>query len=86
MIIFIMILVVLNVLVFLGAKKSWMVWRMAGIIFIISSPFVLFITINVIGRKTGDGIGGAVAGFTFATLIVINAIAFFITSSFARRK
>lgn len=87
--IFILILGALNLLVYLIyklAKKNWMVWGMAGVIFIFSSPFVLVITMNNIGRKVGDGIAGAAAGFTFGTLLVINAIVLFIVAVLARNK
>ena len=79
--IFILILIALNVVVYLLSKKEGLRWRMAGVIFIFCSPFVLVITMNNIGRKVGDGIAGAAAGFTFGGLLVINAVIFFIISS-----
>ncbi|MDQ0216516.1 putative membrane protein [Oikeobacillus pervagus] len=86
LVIFILILVALNILVFFMAKKTWLIWRMAGLIFIFCSPFVFFITMNVIGKKVGDGIAGGAAGFIFGTLLVINAFVFFIVAVFASKK
>ncbi|UJL47074.1 hypothetical protein KFZ58_03820 [Virgibacillus sp. NKC19-16] len=86
LVIFILILFVLNVLIFFLAKISWLVWGIAGVIFIVSTPFVISITTNVIGQKVGDGIAGAAAGFTFSALLVINAIVFFIVAFFTKRN
>ena len=81
LVIFILILIVLNLLVFFIAKKNRLVWRISGVIFIFCSPFVLFTTMNIIGQMVGVGIAGAVAGFTFGGLLVINAFIFFIIGS-----
>lgn len=86
LIIFIIILFVLNILTFFLAKLKGVMWVFVGILFIVSAPFVLFITINVIGQKTGDGIAGGVAGFTFSGLLLINAIIFFIIAFFIKRN
>lgn len=84
--IFFLILLVLNILTFFLAKISWFVWGIVGIIYIICTPFVLFITTNVIGQKSGDGIAGAAAGFTFSVFLVINGIIFFIVAFFVKRN
>ncbi|MCW9132289.1 hypothetical protein OF830_15290 [Bacillus paramycoides] len=86
LILFILILVSLNVLIFFLAKKRWRVWRIAGILFIFCSPFVFFITINIIVHKIGDGFAGGAAGFTFAGLLVANAIVYFIVSIFISKS
>ncbi|MCR6465124.1 hypothetical protein NXB04_20690 [Bacillus paranthracis] len=86
LVIFILVLIILNVLVFFWAKVTRLIWRIAGVIFVISSPFVFFITMNVIGKKVGDGFAGGAAGFTFGTLLVINAIILFIVAVFSSKK
>ncbi|MGR3778724.1 hypothetical protein ACT1UG_24160 [Bacillus paramycoides] len=82
-ILFILILVSLNVLIFFLAKKRWRIWRIAGILFIFCSPFVFFITINIFVQKMGDGFAG---GFTFAGLLVANSIVYFIVSIFISKS
>jgi len=59
---------------------------MAGVIFIISSPIVLVLTMNSVGRNVRDGIAGAVAGLTFGGLLIANAIILFIVAFFVRKK
>jgi len=59
---------------------------MAGVIFIISSPIVLVLTTNNVGRHVGDGIAGAVAGLTFGALLIANAIILLIVAIFVRKK
>ncbi|MGE7873444.1 hypothetical protein [Bacillus paramycoides] len=82
-ILFILILVSLNVLIFFLAKKRWRVWRIAGILFIFCAPFVFFITINIIVHKIRNGFA---TGFTFAGLLVANAIVYFIVSIFVSKS
>jgi len=59
---------------------------MTGVIFIISSPIVLVLTMNNVSRNVGDGIAGAVAGLTFCGLLISNAIILFIVAFFLRKK
>ncbi|MEG0472916.1 MAG: hypothetical protein RR588_11325 [Solibacillus sp.] len=84
--IFLLVLVILNILVIILSRLNWLVWSMASVIFIISSPIVLVLTMNSVGRNVGDGIAGAVAGFTFGGLLVANAIILFIVAIFARKR
>ena len=86
LVIFILVLFTLNVFVIFLSRLNWSVWIMAGIIFIISSPIVLVLTMNSVGRNVGDGIAGAVAGLTFGGLLVANAIILFIVAIFVRKK
>lgn len=84
--IYILVLIVLNVFVYFLTKKVGLSWRIAGVIFIFCSPFVMVITMNIIGRKVGDGIAGAAAGITFGGLLVINAVIFFIIGSILDKR
>ena len=86
LVIFILVLFTLNVFVIFLSRLNWLVWIMAGVIFIISSPIVLVLTMNSVGRNVGDGIAGAVAGLTFGGLLVANAIILFIVAIFVRKK
>ena len=86
LVIFLLVLFTLNVFVIFLSRLNWSVWIMAGIIFIISSPIVLVLTMNSVGRNVGDGIAGAVAGLTFGGLLVANAIILFIVAIFVRKK
>ncbi len=84
--IFILVLILLNIVVYFLTKKGRLSWRIAGVIFIFCSPFVMAITMNIIGRKVGDGIAGAGAGITFGGLLVINAIIFLIIGSILDKR
>lgn len=87
LVIFLLVLFTLNVFViFLSRLLNWLVWMMAGVIFIISSPIVLVLTMNNVSRNVGDGIAGAVAGLTFGGLLIANAIILFIVAIFVRKK
>lgn len=87
LVIFLLVLFTLNVIViFLSRLLNWLVWMMAGVIFIISSPIVLVLTMNNVSRNVGDGIAGAVAGLTFGGLLIANAIILFIVGIFVRKK
>ena len=86
LVIFLLVLFTLNVLVVFLSRLNWLVWIMAGVIFIISSPIVLVLTMNSVGRNVGDGIAGAVAGLTFGGLLIANAIILFIVAIFTRKK
>ena len=87
LVIFLLVLFTLNVFViFLSRLLNWLVWLMAGVIFIISSPIVLVLTMNSVSRNVGDGIAGAVAGLTFGGLLIANAIILFIVAIFIRKK
>ncbi|HDR6313017.1 TPA: hypothetical protein QCU60_005044 [Bacillus cereus] len=82
LIIFLLLLIALNALIFFIAKKSKQIWKIASGIFILSSPVVFFATLHVIGEKVGDGFAGGFAGLTFSGLLIINAIFLFIVSIF----
>ena len=86
LVIFLLVLFILNVFVIFLSKLNWLVWIMAGVIFIISSPIVLVLTMNNVGRNVGDGIAGAVAGLTFGGLLIANGIILFIVAIFLRKK
>ena len=86
LVIFILVLFILNVFVIFLSRLNWLVWIIAGAIFIISSPIVLVLTMNNVGRNVGDGIAGAVAGLTFGGLLIANAIILLIVAIFARKK
>ena len=86
LVIFLLVLFTLNVLVVFLSRLNWLVWIMAGVIFIISSPIVLVLTMNSVGRNVGDGIAGAVAGLTFGGLMITNAIILLIVAIFVRKK
>jgi hypothetical protein len=86
LVIFLLVLFTLNVFVIFLSRLNWLVWIMAGVIFIISSPIVLVLTMNSVSRNVGDGIAGAVAGLTFGGLLIANAIILFIVAIFVRKK
>ena len=86
LVIFLLVLFILNVFVIFLSRLNWLVWIIAGVIFIISSPIVLVLTMNNIGRNVGDGIAGAVAGLTFGGLLLANAIILLIVGIFVRKK
>ena len=86
LVIFVLVLFILNVFVIFLSRLNWLVWIMAGVIFIISSPIVLVLTMNSVSRNVGDGIAGAVAGLTFGGLLIANAIILFIVAIFIRKK
>lgn len=86
LVIFVLVLFILNVFVIFLSRLNWLVWIIAGVIFIISSPIVLVLTLNNVGRNVGDGIAGAVAGLTFGGLLIANAIILLIVAIFTRKK
>ena len=86
LVIFLLVLFTLNVFVIFLSRLNWLVWIMAGVIFIISSPIVLVLTMNSVSRNVGDGIAGAVAGLTFGGLLIANAIILFVVAIFVRKK
>ena len=86
LVIFLLVLFTLNVFVIFLSRLNWLVWIMAGVIFIISSPIVLVLTMNSVSRNVGDGIAGAVAGLTFGGLLIANAIILFIVAIFVGKK
>ena len=86
LVIFLLVLFTLNVFVIFLSRLNWLVWIMAGVIFIISSPIVLVLTMNSVSRNVGDGIAGAVAGLTFGGLLIANAIILFIVAIFVSKK
>ena len=81
-IIFLLLLIAFNALIFFIAKKYNRIWKVASGIFILSSPVVFFATLHVIGEKVGDGFAGGFAGLIFSGLLIINAIFLFIVSIF----
>lgn len=86
LVIFLLVLFTLNVFVIFLSRLNWLVWIMASVIFIISSPIVLVLTMNSVSRNVGDGIAGAVAGLTFGGLLIANAIILFIVAIFRRKR
>ena len=87
LVMFLLVLFILNVfVVFLSRLLNWLVWIIAGVIFIISSPIVLVLTMNNVSRNVGDGIASAVAGLTFGGLLIANAIILFVVAIFVRKK
>lgn len=86
LVIFVLVLFILNVFVIILSRLNWWVWIIAGVIFIISSPIVLVLTMNNVGRNVGDGIAGAVAGLTFGGLLIANAIILLVVAIFAKKK
>ncbi|EJQ51708.1 hypothetical protein A6279_26450 [Bacillus wiedmannii] len=81
-IIFLLLLIAFNAVIFFIAKKYRQIWRITSGIFILSSPIVFFTTLHVIGEKVGDGFAGGAAGLTFSGLLILNAIVLFIISIF----
>ncbi|EOQ30903.1 TPA: hypothetical protein ROY24_001130 [Bacillus cereus] len=81
-IIFLLLLITFNAVIFFIAKKYRQIWRITSGIFILSSPIVFFTTLHVIGEKVGDGFAGGAAGLTFSGLLILNAIVLFIISIF----
>ena len=87
LVMFLLVPFILNVFViFLSRLLNWLVWMVAGVMFIISSPIVLVLTMNNVSRNVGDGIAGTVAGLTFGGLLIANAIILFIVAIFVRKK
>ena len=82
LIIFLLLLIAFNAVVFFIAKKYWQIWKITSGIFILSSPIVFFAALHVIGEKVGDGVAGGFAGLTFSVLLIINTIFLFIVSIF----
>ncbi|HDX9628538.1 TPA: hypothetical protein ROY30_002199 [Bacillus cereus] len=82
LIIFLLLLIAFNALIFFIAKKYRQIWKITSGIFILSSPIVFFATLHVIGEKVGDGFAGGAAGLTFSGLLILNAIVLFIISIF----
>ncbi|HDR4424175.1 TPA: hypothetical protein QCP59_005061 [Bacillus cereus] len=82
LIIFLLLLIALNALIFFIAKSYPRIWKIASGIFILSSPIVFFTALHVIGEKVGDGFAGGFAGLTYSVLLIINAICLFIVSIF----
>ncbi|MFC8055601.1 hypothetical protein [Bacillus cereus] len=82
LIIFLLLLIAFNALIFFIAKKYRQTWKITSGIFILSSPIVFFATLHVIGEKVGDGFAGGAAGLTFSGLLILNAIVLFIISIF----
>ncbi|WP_348637993.1 hypothetical protein [Bacillus thuringiensis] len=82
LIIFLLLLIAFNALIFFIAKKYRQIWKITSGIFILSSPIVFFATLHVIGEKVGDGFAGGAAGLTFSGLLILNAIVFYIISIF----
>ncbi|TXR95137.1 hypothetical protein DN390_23840 [Bacillus sp. SH7-1] len=82
LIIFLLLLIAFNALIFFIAKKYRRIWKVSSGIFILSSPIVFFATLHVIGEKVGDGFAGGFAGLTFSGLLILNAIVLFIISIF----
>ncbi len=74
LIIFLLLLIALNALIFCIAKKYKRIWKIASCIFILSSPIVFFTTLHIIGEKVGDGFAGGFADLTFSGLLIMNAI------------
>ncbi|HFJ9451046.1 hypothetical protein [Bacillus tropicus] len=81
-IIFLLLLIAFNALIFFIAKKYRGIWKITSGIFILSSPVVFFSTLHVIGEKVGDGFAGGFAALTFTGLLILNAIFLFIISIF----
>ncbi|OJD53475.1 hypothetical protein BAU22_03965 [Bacillus sp. 4048] len=81
-IIFLLLLIAFNAVIFFIAKKYRQIWRITSGIFILSSPIVFFTTLHVIGEKVGDGFAGGAAGLTFSGLLIMNAIFLFVVSIF----
>ncbi|PFB66172.1 hypothetical protein CN268_04025 [Bacillus anthracis] len=81
-IIFLLLLIAFNALIFFIAKKYRGIWKITSGIFILSSPVVFFSTLYVIGEKVGDGFAGGFAALTFTGLLILNAIFLFIISIF----
>ncbi|OAK46116.1 hypothetical protein [Bacillus wiedmannii] len=81
-IIFLLLLIAFNAVIFFITKKYRQIWRITSGIFILSSPIVFFTTLHVIGEKVGDGFAGGAAGLTFSGLLILNAIVLFIISIF----
>ncbi|KAA0773674.1 hypothetical protein DN392_15135 [Bacillus sp. BB51/4] len=81
-IIFLLLLIAFNAVIFFIAKKYRQIWRITSGIFILSSPIVFFTILHVIGEKVGDGFAGGAAGLTFSGLLILNAIVLFIISIF----
>lgn len=86
LIIFILVLFMLNVFVIFLSTLNWLVWIITSIIFSISSPIVLVLTMNNVGRNVRDGIAGAVAGLTFGGLLVVNAIILLVVAIFTKKS
>lgn len=86
LVIFLLVLFFLNIFLIFLARLNWLVWIIAGVIFIISSPIVLVLTMNNVSRNVGDGFAAGVAGFTFGGLLIANAIILLIVAFFLRKK
>ncbi|WP_242275774.1 hypothetical protein [Bacillus cereus group sp. BfR-BA-01445] len=81
-IIFLLLLIAFNALIFFIAKKYRQIWKITSGIFILSSPVVFFATLHVIGKKVGDGFAGGFVGLIFSGLLTMNAIFLFVVNIF----
>ncbi|MDV6037958.1 hypothetical protein N7X28_15930 [Bacillus sp. SM-B1] len=78
-IIFLLLLIAFNALIFFIAKKYR---KISSGIFILAAPIVFFATLHIIGEKVGDGFAGGFAGLIFIGLLIMNAIFLFVVSIF----
>ena len=73
-IIFLLLLIAFNALIFFIAKKYRQIWKISSGIFILAAPLFSSPLLHIIGEKVGDGFAGGFAGLTFSGLLIINAI------------
>ncbi|TWT00166.1 hypothetical protein [Planomicrobium sp. CPCC 101079] len=64
-------------------RKKWFI--SAAVTILLIAPLVFEVTLQVIGRYSGDGIGGSVAGLTFAVIIFINGVVFLLIALFSKK-
>ena len=69
-IIFLLLLIAFNTLIFFIAKKYRQIWKISSGIFMLPPLFFFFL----IGEKVGDGFAGGFAGLIFSGLLIMNAI------------
>ncbi len=81
-IIFLLLLIAFNALIFFIAKKYRQIRKISSGIFILAAPIVFFATLHIIGEKVGDGFAGGFAGLIFSGLLIMNAIFLFVVSIF----
>jgi len=86
-IIFLIVLVLLNVIVFTRSKGNRRGLIISGLVMmVLFTPLHFFLTLIIIGNQTGDGIAGSVAGVTFGMITCINGLVILIKGIVEKRK
>ncbi|TWT24349.1 hypothetical protein [Planomicrobium sp. CPCC 101110] len=64
-------------------RKRWCI--SAAVTILLIAPIVFEVTLQVVGRYSGDGIAGSVAGWTFAAILFFNGVIFLLIGLFSKK-